>query len=267
MANDPVPEKLKSDLPPGIWGKILTATPVVMTVIATALAGLSSGEMNRAQYDRAGAAQLQAKASDQWSFFQAKRLRSALQGDVAQLLAAEHAAEANAAPVPHFTFKTTSAAPQMPSVIQSIVRGEADGMPDTLLNQLTGSVSVSDIEAAQRLAATQELKFNAEIAKFDSSHLTGGEKLQYASARYDAESRLDQDVAYLYEAQVRKSNLEAQRHHERSSQFFIGMLLAQMAVVIATFALAARKRNVLWTIAAVAGVAALIFSSYVYLAI
>ena len=43
------------------------------------------------------------------------------------------------------------------------------------------------------------------------------------------------------------------------------MLAAQMAVIIATFAIAARKRNVLWTIAAVAGTAAIAFAVYVYL--
>src|SRR5690348_4462085 len=74
-----IPEQLKADVPQTNWGKILTATPVVMAVIATMLAGLASSEMTRAQYDRALAAQLQSKAGDQWSFFQAKKLRSAMQ--------------------------------------------------------------------------------------------------------------------------------------------------------------------------------------------
>jgi hypothetical protein len=53
----------------------LTATPVVLTVVATGLAGLSTSEMTLAQYHRSLAAQNQSKASDQWGFFQAKRLR------------------------------------------------------------------------------------------------------------------------------------------------------------------------------------------------
>jgi hypothetical protein len=70
--------ELKTDAdaaPPGPWTKILTSTPVVLTVVATILAGLSSSEMTQAQYHRALAAQNQSKASDQWNLFQAKRLR------------------------------------------------------------------------------------------------------------------------------------------------------------------------------------------------
>ena len=47
-----IPENLKADLPPNKWGKILGVTPIVMTVIATMLAGVASSEMTKAQYDR-----------------------------------------------------------------------------------------------------------------------------------------------------------------------------------------------------------------------
>ena len=49
-----IPEELKADMPRNKFGKMLAATPVVMAVIATLLAGLASSEMTRAQYDRAG---------------------------------------------------------------------------------------------------------------------------------------------------------------------------------------------------------------------
>jgi hypothetical protein len=55
--------------------KIIIYTPVVLTVLATVLAGISSSEMSAAQYYRSIAAQMQSKVSDQWGFFQAKRLR------------------------------------------------------------------------------------------------------------------------------------------------------------------------------------------------
>jgi hypothetical protein len=81
-----IPDQLKADMPQNQWGKMLSATPVVMAVVATLLAGLASSEMTRAQYDRALAAQQQSKAGDQWSFFQAKRLRGALQHNALDLL-------------------------------------------------------------------------------------------------------------------------------------------------------------------------------------
>ena len=83
-----IPEPLKSDVPQTAMGKLLLVTPVVMTVIATLLAGLASSEMTRAQYDRAYAAQIQSKAGDQWNYFQAKKLRSAMQRTSLELLQA-----------------------------------------------------------------------------------------------------------------------------------------------------------------------------------
>ena len=43
------------------------------------------------------------------------------------------------------------------------------------------------------------------------------------------------------------------------------MLAAQMAVIVATLAIAARKRNLLWSIAAAAGMVAVSFGAWVYL--
>ena len=61
--------------PQNLLDRAISSTPVVMTVVATILAGLSSSEMSTAQYHRALAAQFQSKAGDQWNLFQAKRLR------------------------------------------------------------------------------------------------------------------------------------------------------------------------------------------------
>src|SRR5580698_1916161 len=83
-----IPEHLKQELPQTTLGKIMATTPIVMTVIATMLAGLASSEMTKAQYDRSLAAQLQSKAGDQWSYYQAKKLRSAVARNTLDLLAA-----------------------------------------------------------------------------------------------------------------------------------------------------------------------------------
>ena len=90
-------------------------------------------------------------------------------------------------------------------------------------------------------------------------------RLGYNARRYDLEARLNQSVASLYELQVRKTNLKAERHHRRSQRFFFGMLAAQTGVIVSTLAIAARKRNFLWTLAAVFGVVAVAFALYVYL--
>jgi len=90
-------------------------------------------------------------------------------------------------------------------------------------------------------------------------------RLGLAAQRYEVEARLNQAIANLYELQVRKSNLSAERHHARSQRFFFGMLAAQLGVIISTFAIAARQRNLLWSLAAIAGFAAVGFAIYVYL--
>jgi Domain of unknown function (DUF4337) len=66
--------------PKNTWETVFTLTPVILTLLATVLAGLSSSEMIQAQYYRSMAAQNQSKAGDQWGFFQAKRIRSTIAG-------------------------------------------------------------------------------------------------------------------------------------------------------------------------------------------
>ncbi len=61
--------------PPGLWGTTLTMTPVILTVLATIFAGMSSSEMTQSMFHRAVAAQEQSKAGDEWAFFQTKRIR------------------------------------------------------------------------------------------------------------------------------------------------------------------------------------------------
>src|SRR5262245_786855 len=58
-----------------LFETILTATPIILTVVATFMVGQSTAEMTRAQYFRALASQNQSKVGDQWAFFQAKRIR------------------------------------------------------------------------------------------------------------------------------------------------------------------------------------------------
>lgn len=263
-----IPDSLKQDVPQTIWGKILTATPVVMAVLATMLAGLSSSEMTRAQYDRSLAAQQQSKAGDQWGFFQAKRLRGALQRSTLDVLQ-------GLAPVRPLS---TELIEKIPSEARdAMVKGEVPVAPvvsvpgtNATVEALTKALHAAEEQVSAFDAALQPINKMVEKAERElmapsiTRDLTAA-RLRYAAARYDAEARLNQSVANIYELQVRKSNQSAERHHRRSQRFFFGMLAAQCGVIIATFAIAARKRNLLWSLAAAAGTAAIGFSVYVYL--
>jgi hypothetical protein len=112
------------------------------------------------------------------------------------------------------------------------------------------------IEGLEKTLASGEQPFKRDLV---------AARLRYTAARYDTEARLNQTIANLLELQVRKNNISAERHHRRSGRFFFGMLGAQAGVIIATFAIAARKRNLLWSLAAAAGAAAVSFAIYVYL--
>jgi len=338
-----VPQQLKADMPQTTFGKILSATPVVMAVVATMLAGLASSEMTKAQYDRSLGAQQQSKAGDQWSFFQAKRLRGAVQENTAELLgsicelrpleagalrkaagdwpagveageagklqaeltaAVESAAGQEALKLlREGRVPATVAGPTPDGRITAALNGMENLAPDAEMAALLGQVDDRMIEKTLGEARDRTQAFDAAtkpvnqaIDRIDdlltrrSALLEGAAgagastregvgagagpsvrrdftaaRLRYAALRYEVEARLNQAIANLYELEVRKSNISAERHHTRSQRFFFGMLGAQFGVIISTFALAARNRNLLWSLAAAAGLLAVLFAAYVYL--
>ena len=273
-----IPEDLKRDLPPTGWGKILSATPVVMTVIATLLAGLATSEMTRAQYDRALGAQLQSKAGDQWNYFQAKKLRGAFQRELLSLLLAT----TDARPIdnPALEKIPSVAAPAPDANLQKALGALEADKPEIEIAEDLKPVTNQELAAALESARDQARKFDAALApanraieqmqkpgdKAMERNVTAA-RMRFSAMRYDAEAALNQNVGYLLELQVRKANLSAERHHNRSQKFFFGMLAAQAGVIVSTFAMAARQRNLLWTLAAAAGLAAVAFAIYVYLRI
>ena len=286
-----IPDELKKELPPSRWGKTLLATPIVMTVIATMLAGLASSEMTRAQYDRSFAAQLQSKAGDQWAYFQAKKLRSALAHNTLDLLAATSDLHPfSAAAMPDADAATVAALTK--NVIPAATPAQFDEPVNTALAAVGNFAPAAEIAAdlAKITDATLQKSLadaidaanafdnatksiNKTVDQLDES-LMGGDKntfrdfsaarLRYTAERYDAEARLNQGIAEIYELQVHKGNLSAERHHRRSTRFFFGMLAAQMGVIIATFSIAARQKSFLWSLAAAAGLCAISFATYVY---
>ncbi|HSH94943.1 MAG TPA: DUF4337 family protein [Roseimicrobium sp.] len=290
MATPKIPDELKKDMPQTPWGKMLVATPVVMTVIATLLAGLASSEMTRAQYDRAYGAQLQSKAGDQWSYFQAKKLRGAMQRNSIELLQAT----ADVKPLP-----STALGNVPPAVAEALekgtlpaaAKGDVDAEIKTALEtmehsrpepeiaeklKLVNPASLaSALQTARDTAGAFDVATDPIVKGIDQSQksfqadkvLSLGfavARMRFNANRYDVEARMNQHIASLLELQVRQANMSAERHHKRSGRFFLGMLSAQAAVIVSTFAMAARQRNLLWTLAAIAGVAAVIFAIYVY---
>ena len=286
-----IPAELKKDLPQTKWGKVLGATPIIMTVIATMLAGLASSEMTRAQYDRSLAAQLQSKAGDQWSYYQAKKLRSAVARNTLDLLAATSEVHPLAAAVLEKADAVTVAAlvnNELPAAVpakfednvkmalEAVESSKPESEVAVVLAKVKDATLADSLKAAKDAAAAFDNAtkgINRASDKFDETLMKGDRnlfrdfsaaRLRYAAARYEAEAKLNQAVAGIYELQVRKGNLSAERHHKRSGKFFFGMLAAQLAVIISTFSIAARQRSFLWSLAA-AGVAAVSFSLYVYL--
>ncbi|MGC3957698.1 MAG: DUF4337 family protein [Verrucomicrobiota bacterium] len=274
-----IPEELKADIPQTKWGKILSVTPVIMTVVATLLAGLASSEMTRAQYDRALGAQLQSKAGDQWSYFQAKKLRGAMQRNSFELLQATTDA----------TLSENLTLPKVPSPtplnldtnVETALHALEKQAPESEMVEHLKSVGNETLAAALQAAKENATVFDVatteagkKLDELEKSLLVGDKtaarqfaaaKMRYNAARYETEARVNQNIASLYELQVRKANISAERHHKRSGKFFFGMLAAQAAVIVSTFAIAARQRSFLWSVAAVAGIAAIIFAIYVYL--
>ncbi len=291
-----VPESLKSDLPSTTWGKILTATPVGMAVIATMLAGLASSEMTEAGYTRSLAAQQQAKAGDQWSFFQAKRLRSAVQHSTLDVL--ENTAEVHPLDLDSWGEGTWRSNPAVKAALQKgevpiVDRGRPmDQQVERALSAVTALATETELSAAvagvdaglvdqavadarARATALEAVTqpVNEALDAMERSLATAppgrrrdftAARLRYTARRYDAEAHLNQSVASLVELQVHKSNQLAERHRRRSQRFFLGMLAAQAAVIISTFSLAARKHSLLWSVAAVAGLTATGFAVWVY---
>lgn len=395
----------------GSWEAVLTITPVILTVLGTLLAGLSSSEMTLAQYHRSLAAQNQSKVGDQWNFFQAKRIRGQnlessgealpvyarpgkidpeqvqtaatrvvqrlqgaeksvqrldeavtkaengvgtagdpLRGAVAALLKTAQddvktaekkrneltkelaKPEVRAA----FAYLGTNKLPEVKDApyddprIEEVLQGIADRRPEseqaaTILQihedvlrkaidtaesnarafELAGkpvNTSLDRLDQLIRDEVTRAASFHQAVVALDlamadvpegstkalvelhaAAHavtrsdaavkgaaeelntLVKAARYDYNARRYNREARYNQKSAGLYEIEVRRNSVAADRHRTRSKQFFYGMLCAQAGVAIASLSLAAKQKSLLWALAGLAGLTAVVFSGYVYL--
>jgi hypothetical protein len=399
-AAEPEPHK------PSWLNRIITTTPVVLSVLATVLAGLSSRELTLAQYQRSLATQQQSKADDQWNFFQAKRIRGTIvevAGDTPadkvdaarleataarlaeglgrahreaeKLLEAVESAQGDLGPaagplrsaveklVPVLRDRATAAEEARRKLGQTLMQPEfqeafgyldGDKVPETAIRPIEdehirdavagigarqpegaieGSVqqikpetlrqaianaeaNASDFDARakpvgnalkqlDKLVAQEEAlvrpvtraagEVRAALADVPFGDRKGlndvrtaaaplertltvlgteaaavrqdfrSAQLAYTARRYDHEARYNQDVALLYEVLVRKGGQVSEGHRNRSAHLFYAMLAAQGGVTIATLAMAVRYKSLLWGLATVAGVSALLFASYVFM--
>jgi hypothetical protein len=303
------PQTPPPEVPKNTFGKLLTSTPVIMTVVSTLMAGLSQSEMTRGQYDRSTAAQIQAKVGDQWSFYQARRLRSAsirgseiiltstsdtsrLKPEVLRQALASIPGEQPPSDVLETLVKGTLPGDwpkTRPSpLIQSALDGIASGKSDRELSPLLARISPDEVAITLEAAQTNSAALDRAMGELSEGlnqwerglerQLTmspetvrplwrdfAAARMHLDALRLDAEAKLSRPVADLLELQVRQSNRDAERHRVRSGRFFIGMLASQLAVVMATFALAVQRRNTIWAVAASLGLAAIGFGVYVYL--
>jgi hypothetical protein len=428
------------------WEKLVLSTPVLMTILATLLAGLSANEMTQAQYHRSLAAQYQSKVSDQWNFFQAKRIRETntrLSTDLLRALsepgvldaralsegaarldrelgrAVEEATHLEAAVKTAQPSRPQESRPEVPvrtadsswqrdatdylrvvkhlhdegeklrqqtdlALMEGISstapdnKGQKDRLdpvfkffvenklPESKDEDVAGKVQERDELAARRLReaedevsanrteqetaalihripvwalregceaadgnrrrfekvcdgfrerlraldgmvtaqvdlarrfrrATQDMgRSLPDAAVLDSKELREARYLlaalnrtdavlkesseqlyrdlksavqDYTARRYSQDAQYNMRSAWLHELQVRKSGLESDRHRSRSRFFFYAMLVAQGGVTIATVSLAYRKKNLFFAFASTAGIIAVSFGSYVFLAL
>ncbi len=352
------PTNLGAEKPKGPWGTILTMTPVVLTIIATAFAGMSSSEMTQSMYFRSLAAQNQSKAGDQWSFFQAKRIRgtslentvdilqglahpepfdparmAAIVAEMKESLAKSGNSDASAkvgkvhekidkllkdekakpawtpltgGPLPSINAQSVDK-PGVKEILDAVTKAinehKTEGETATQVHLLhdadiqeailiaehnadafdaaskpIGNTLKSVREILRELAtivkpfrvptakkadddnsvAKLPAQFDAMLTSFKTA------AMDVDARRYREEANYNQKTAELYEIQVRFSGVESDRHRTRSRHFFYSMLTAQAGVTIASLALAKAQRSALWFFAAIAGLAALTFSGYVY---
>lgn len=300
-----------ADEPKSFMDKLGAALPIALTAIATAFAGMSTGELQQAMFWRSAAAQDQSKATNQWTLAGFKRDRSLIMQSTAATLRA-HAGYAS----PGLDGSPPSASDgaangldwlagkgpppaKLPEVVDPNLNElltaikerepEADVLRKARMVPQAGiNKTIDDAEKAVEQIDKEWDPFVKSAGKYvqdrmksaakgksddkDRAAATQGTALQAAlyemeQRRYRAESTLNQGIGFLYEARVKVSTAESDRHRERSKNFFYAMLAAQVGATIASLAMARREKSALWFLASLAGVASVLIGVYVYLGI
>jgi hypothetical protein len=131
---------------------------------------------------------------------------------------------------------------------------EAEAANETITEGEWGPI----IAAARKLAA--DARKNADPAK---SAAIQAAQFEMEQRRYRTEATLNQEIGIVYEARVKISSAESDKHRKKSQTLFIAMLVAQIGGVISSLALARKKKSALWLFAGAAGLVAIGFGGYV----
>jgi hypothetical protein len=164
-----------------LWDKTVVSTPIILTVVATVLAGISSSEMSNAQYYRSLAAQMQSKVSDQWGYYQAKRIRAQQCDSTLQILTT-----------------MTPSTPFDPKDLQDMTSRLADQMKQssTVAAALapSGDAVASLSTQFGKLPADQVLQFGKADAPTIQDHSIATPQIQGLLTAMDSHATSDADV-------------------------------------------------------------------------
>ena len=282
------------DAPKSLLDRVGVALPIALTALATALAGMSTGELQQAMYWRNYAAQDQAKATSQWTLAGFKRDRALIcQVASAQLRAVGGAGSLTPPGAGPGAWLAGGGPPpaKLPEVTDEALAKLLDDLrsrapEEELLRQarrVSGEAVTAAIDSAEKSVEQTDrdweptLKGAATLVADAARRPAGaagtpsgvGEQaagFELERRRYQIEASLNQGVSLLYEARIKVSSAQSDRHQRKSKQFFYAMLAAQVGATVAALALARKKQSLLWAVAGGTGLVAVAIGASVYLA-
>ena len=142
------------------------------------------------------------------------------------------------------------------------VQGAAEDVQAALADLPEDDSKLGAVRKAAEALQTAVGRIGAEIALVSNRFKAA--RCDFDARRNEREARFNEEIAHLYELQVRKSALTSDLHRERSNYFLYGMLIAQAGVTIATFGLAVRQKSILWALATAAGVTAITIGIFAF---
>jgi len=276
-----------AEAPKSLLDRAGVALPIALTALATALAGMSTGELQQAMLWRSAAAQDQSKATSQWTLAGFKRDRALICQAASAQLHATGGGEAG------FAGGGTGAAwlagdgppaARLPDLTDEHLAKLLDDLRSRVpeaevlrqARRVSGDSVTAAIDAAEQSVEqtdrdwTPTLKESARLVATVSGTPKGAAAQAAAfeldRRRYQIEASLNQGVSLLYEARVKVSSAESERHQKKSKHFFYAMLAAQVGATISALALARKNQSLLWGVAGGTGFVALVIGAYVYLA-